>query len=52
MKVKVYTINKGQSVQYFGLQNAKEGTVLYSAPNNWKTKKGAVGWALKHGFTI
>lgn len=52
MKVKVYVINKGQDTQYFGLMNAKEGFVLYSAPNNWKTEKGAINWAKKHGFEI
>lgn len=52
MKVKVYCINKGTSIQYFGLKNADENQVLYSAPNNWKTKAGAIRWAKKHGFEI
>ena len=50
MKVTTYTINKGQPSQYFGLKNAEENQVLYSAPNNWKTEKGAKNWAEKHGF--
>lgn len=52
MKVTVYCINKGQPAQYFGLKNADENQVLYSAPNNWKTEKGAIRWAIKHGFTV
>lgn len=52
MKVKTYCINKGQSTQYFGLMNAKSGDVLIYAPNNWKTEKGALRWAVKNGYTI
>lgn len=52
MKVTTYCINKGQPTQYFGLKNAKDNKVLYGAPNNWKTEKGALRWAVKHGFEI
>lgn len=52
MKVTTYCINKGTSSQYYGLKNAEENQVLYSAPNNWKTEKGALNWAKKHGFEI
>lgn len=52
MKVKVYTINEGTESQYFGLKNAEENTVLYSAPNNWKTAKGAIRWAINHGLEV
>jgi hypothetical protein len=52
MKVTVYRINKGTSSQYFGLKNATENTVLFSAPNNWKTEKGATNWAKKHGLQV
>ena len=52
MKVKTYCINKGQPTQYFGLKNATENTVLYDAPNNWKTEKGALNWAKKHGLQV
>ena len=52
MKVKVYIINEGTTSQYYGLKNADEGTVLYSAPNNWKSRKGAEKWAEKHGFEV
>lgn len=52
MKVKTYCINRGQTGQYFGLMNADEGFVLYGAPNNWKTEKGAIRWALRNGFEI
>lgn len=51
MKVTTYTINRNQPSQYFGLKNAAEGTILH-APNNWKTEKGAINWAKKHGFEI
>ena len=37
---------------YVGLKNAEEGTTLYYAPNNWKTEKGALRWAIKHGYSI
>lgn len=52
MTVKIYVINEGQKTQYFGLMEAKENRVLYGAPNNWKTKKGAEKWAIKHGLKI
>lgn len=51
MKVKVYVINEGQASQYFGLMTER-GNILHSAPNNWKTKKGAENWAKKHNFEI
>lgn len=50
MKVSTYCINKGQPSQYFGLKNAEENQVLHAAPNNWKTEKGALNWAKKHGY--
>lgn len=52
MKIKTYCINRGQKTQYFGLMNAEDDTVLYYAPNNWKTEKGALRWAVKHGYII
>ena len=52
MKVKVYVINKGQTGQYYGLKNAEDNQVLYNAPNNWKTKAGAIKWAKKNGFDV
>lgn len=52
MKVTTYCINKGTNSQYYGLKNSEENQVLYSAPNNWKTEKGALNWAKKHGFEI
>jgi hypothetical protein len=52
MRVKTYTMNKGTSSQYFGLKNADEGFVLPYAPNNWKTKNGAIRWAIKNGMEV
>ena len=52
MKVTTYIINKGQPGQYFGLKDYKDNMVLYSAPNNWKTEKGAIRWAEKHGLEV
>ena len=52
MKVKTYIINKNQPSQYFGLKNAEDNQVLYSAPNNWKTEKGAIRWAIKNGLEV
>lgn len=34
------------------MKTAKENTVLHSAPNNWKTERGAYGWAKKHGYEV
>lgn len=52
MKVTIYCINKGQPTQYFGLKNATDNQVLYGAPNNWKTEKGAIRWAIKNGLEV
>lgn len=52
MTVKTYCINKGTASEYYGLKNASENTVLYAAPNNWKTEKSAIRWAEKHGYTV
>jgi len=52
MKVTVYVINKGTSSQYFGLKHATENYVLPYAPNNWKTKRGALNWAKKQGLEV
>lgn len=52
MKVKTYCINKGQTGQYFGLMSAEEGFVLPYAPNNWKTEKGAIRWAMREGLEV
>lgn len=56
MKVTTYTINKGQPSQYFGLMIVEEdpadNQVLPYAPNNWKTERGALNWAKKHGYEI
>ncbi len=52
MEVTTFCINKGRKSMYFGLKNKKENQVLYSAPNNWKTEKGALQWAVNHGYTI
>ena len=52
LKVKTYCINRGQPSQYYGLKTAKENTVLHSAPNNWKTERGAYGWAKKNGYEV
>lgn len=51
MKVTTYCINKGTASQYFGLKNAEENTALHYTPI-WKTEKGAIRWAIKHGFEI
>lgn len=52
MKVKTYCINKGQPTQYFGLKNAEDNQVLPYCPNNWKTEKGAIRWAIKNGLEV
>ena len=52
MKVTIFCINKGTAAQYYGLKNADENTVLYGAPNNWKTEAGAKKWAEKRGYKV
>ena len=52
MKVTTYIINRGTTSQYYGLKNADENQVLHNAPNNWKTEKGAIRWAEKHGLEV
>lgn len=52
MKVKIYVINEGTESEFYGLKNAEENTVLYGAPNNWKTRKGAMKWAIKNGLEV
>lgn len=55
MKVKTYVINRGTKSQYFcliAIDKDGEELVMYSAPNNWKTEKGALNWAKKHGYEI
>ena len=50
MKVTTYIINAGTPAQYYGLKNAEDNQVLYSAPNNWKTLNGAKRWAKRNGL--
>lgn len=52
LKVKPYVINKGQSGEYYGLKNAEDNQVLRSAPNNWKSERGAINWAKKKGYEV
>lgn len=52
IKVTTYCVNRGTPSEYYGLKNAEENQVLYYAPNNWKTEKGALNWAKKHGYEI
>lgn len=50
LKVTSYVINKGQSGEYYGLKNKETNQVLYSAPNNWKSRESAKRWAEKKGM--
>ncbi|MEE1047458.1 MAG: hypothetical protein U0M60_08540 [Clostridia bacterium] len=50
MTVTYYIINEGTPSQYYGLKDLEENEVLFYAPNNWKTKRGAKNWAIKNGF--
>ena len=52
MKVTTYIINEGADDQEVILINAKEGTVMKNVPNDWKTKKAAIRWAINNGFEI
>ena len=50
--VKIYCMNRGTDTEYYGLKNAMENTILHTAPNNWKTEKGAENWAKENGYLI
>ena len=52
MKVTTYTINEGTASQYYGLKSVSKNHVLHYAPNNWKTKRGAINWAKKNGYEV
>ena len=52
MKVTTYIINEGAEDQEVILINAKEGSVLKNVPNDWKTKKAAIRWALNNGLEV
>jgi len=53
MEVKVYCINEGTNSQFFGLKLAEKNNeqVLPYTPT-WKTEKGAIRWAIKHGLVV
>lgn len=53
MIVKAMVINEGTSAQHYILvQPGYRNEVLYGAPNNWKTVKGAERWAKNHGYIV
>lgn len=52
LTVTTYLINEGQKSEYYGLKEVRENRVLYGAPNNWKTRNGALRWARTHGFAV
>lgn len=52
MKVTTYIINEGADDQEVILINANEGTVMKNVPNDWKTKKAAIRWAINNGYEI
>lgn len=52
MTVKAYCLSKGTPDEHFELRYAYDGAVIPSSPDNWKTHKGAIRWALAHGLQI
>lgn len=50
MKVRIVSWNEGTESQQFFLFNV-EGFVMHH-PRYWKTRKGAINYAIKHGYTI
>lgn len=50
IKVTLFCINKGQPGQFYGLKDVVENGVIDCAPNNWKTKRGAIRWAERNGY--
>lgn len=51
MKVKVFSVNTTAGIMY-GLKNAADNQVLYTANAKWKTAKGAQRYAQKHGYEL
>ena len=51
MKVTTFSINTTDGKRY-GLKNAKTGDVLHCATAKYKTKRGAINYAIKRGFEI
>ena len=54
MKVKIFAINEGTDTQKFflgGFDNEDSCRPLHYAPY-WKTRKGAMKWAEKHGYKV
>ena len=55
LKVKTDCFNKGCPSQFFVLVTEEDKghpEVLHYAPNNWKTERGALNWAKKHGYEV
>lgn len=51
MEVKVFHINTTAGERY-GLKNAKTDQVLYGATAKYKTERGAINYAKRHGYEI
>ena len=51
-KVTTGWYNGSDRRRYYMLYNVHTGDVLVAAPNNWKTEKGALRWALAAGHDI
>ena len=55
LKVKTDRFNKGCPSQFFVLVTEEDKghlEVLHYAPNNWKTERGALNWAKRHGYEV
>lgn len=52
MTVKAVEINSGTPSKFFILVNICGNQVLHYVPNKWRTEKGALNWAAKHGYDI
>ena len=52
MKMMICKFNEGDPTQHFGLMLVEEGEVTYVTPQKWRTEKGAIKWAEKHGIEI
>ena len=51
MKVKATPIRTTAGT-YYVLKNTGNNSIVYNAPNKWKTKRGAENWASNNGYTV
>ena len=51
-RIQIHGVKVRRRDQEVILINANEGTVMKNVPNDWKTKKAAIRWAINNGYEI